>query len=120
MIFCKLFIVVCVDMSFADSIYSDVFYFVEGRTISNSFWTIKQLRLTKHGYFRILDTFVVRNFANEWDGSMMKTAPSKEIGGDHPSQLLFSLDVQHRRLFSVEKNGKRKVFSTCPYDLLFR
>lgn len=50
------------DLSFMDTSYSDVIYFVDPDS-KNSFWNIRQFKIDKEGYFKALETFVVKNFA---------------------------------------------------------
>lgn len=101
------------ELSFPDSTYSDVFYFLDPRTSSASFWTIRQLELTDKGYFKYLDTFVVRSVIKE-----VEKAHIKQLNAKH--DLILSMNFRNRMLYAVEKNRRKLVYSTNVFDLLFR
>ena len=50
------------DLSFMDTSYSDVIYFVDPAS-TGSFWNIRQFKFDKNGYFKSLESFIVKNFA---------------------------------------------------------
>lgn len=50
------------DLSFMDTSYSDVIYFADPDSRS-SFWNIRQFKFDKDGYFKAMETFIVKNFA---------------------------------------------------------
>ncbi|KAI6224404.1 hypothetical protein M3Y99_01397100 [Aphelenchoides fujianensis] len=95
------------ELSFMDSTYSDVIYFIDPKS-AGSFWTIRQFKFDPNGYLKALETFVVKNFAEE-TGFMNRQA------GEH----LISLDAQRKALYSVHKRDK-DVSTTCAHELLFK
>lgn len=50
------------DLSFMDTSYSDVIYFADPDS-RNSYWNIRQFKFDKDGYFKAMETFIVKNFA---------------------------------------------------------
>ncbi|KAE9555123.1 hypothetical protein FO519_001698 [Halicephalobus sp. NKZ332] len=95
------------DLSFMDTSYSDVIYFADPDSRS-SFWNIRQFKFDKDGYFKAMETFIVKNFAEEKDKNML-------CARDH----LLALDGQRHKLHAIQRHNK-VVTSTCAYDLLFR
>uniref|UniRef100_A0AC34QK81 Uncharacterized protein n=1 Tax=Panagrolaimus sp. JU765 TaxID=591449 RepID=A0AC34QK81_9BILA len=95
------------DLSFMDSSFSDVIYFVDPESRS-SFWNVRQFKFDKDGYFKALETFTVKNFAED-------KSSSKVLAKDH----VLALDGQRHKLLSIQRHNKN-IASTCAYDLLFR
>uniref|UniRef100_A0A914CLW7 Uncharacterized protein n=1 Tax=Acrobeloides nanus TaxID=290746 RepID=A0A914CLW7_9BILA len=50
------------DLSFMDSTFGDVIYFVDPQS-TGSFWTIRQFKLDRDGLRHSLETFIVKNYA---------------------------------------------------------
>lgn len=50
------------DLSFMDTSYSDVIYFVDPESKS-TFWNVRQFKFDKNGYFKSLDSFIIKNIA---------------------------------------------------------
>uniref|UniRef100_A0A915D5A8 Uncharacterized protein n=1 Tax=Ditylenchus dipsaci TaxID=166011 RepID=A0A915D5A8_9BILA len=90
------------ELSFMDTTYSDVVYFVDPSS-SGAYWTVRQFKLDERGYFKALDTFIT---PTHW-----KAAKS--------CRIFILLDAQRKKFFAVHKQRK-SVVSTCAYDLLFR
>lgn len=118
-------------LSFMDSTYSDIVYFVDPNAYG-AFWTVRQFQLSADGYLRILDTFEVKNIAESGQQFSMLIihftwpflADSRRVKA---SEYLIGLDAKRRHLYVVDRmlrrqqqTQKRKAFSTCPFDLLFR
>uniref|UniRef100_A0AC35FM02 Uncharacterized protein n=1 Tax=Panagrolaimus sp. PS1159 TaxID=55785 RepID=A0AC35FM02_9BILA len=95
------------DLSFMDTSYSDVIYFADP-TSTGSFWNIRQFKFDKNGYFKSLESFIVKNFAED-----------KLHHSIHVRDYILSLDNQRHKVFAIQRHNK-KVTSTCAYDLLFR
>ncbi|KAI1714766.1 hypothetical protein Ddc_11202 [Ditylenchus destructor] len=98
------------ELSFMDTTYSDIIYFVDPKS-SGAYWTIRQFKFDHKGYFKALDTFIVKNIAEE----------EAKITGKFEKADSFhvTLDAQRRKVFLTNKQT-RKMHGTCAYDWLFR
>ncbi|CAD5227234.1 unnamed protein product [Bursaphelenchus xylophilus] len=95
------------DLSFMDSTFSDVMYFVDPQS-AGAFWSVRQFRITYQGYLQAMEPFVIKNFAEE-------SGFSSRMAGE----FLMDLDSERSKLYAVHKRDK-DLSSTCSYDLLFR
>ncbi|KAI6229313.1 hypothetical protein M3Y95_00518000 [Aphelenchoides besseyi] len=95
------------ELSFMDSTYSDIVYFIDPKS-AGSFWQVRQFKFDPTGYMKVMESFVVKNFAEE-------AGFVSRVAGEH----LVSLDAQRHRLYSVHKRDK-EISSTCSYELLFK
>uniref|UniRef100_A0A7E4W7D0 Sema domain-containing protein n=1 Tax=Panagrellus redivivus TaxID=6233 RepID=A0A7E4W7D0_PANRE len=95
------------DLSFMDTSYSDVIYFADPSS-SGSYWNVRQFKFDKYGYFKALESFIVKNIA---EGSSRHIVNARDY--------MASLDNQRHRLYFAQRQSKHLAM-TCAYDLLFR
>ena len=118
-------VVLTPDLAFLDSKFANIIYFVDPKS-AGAFWTIRQFEILSLGYMQALETFIVKNFAEngefglppgrDTDGLL---ATEDELNRQVAGDFTFALDAQRLRLYAVARR-ERAVAVTCAHDLLFR
>ncbi|CAI4231823.1 unnamed protein product [Auanema sp. JU1783] len=94
------------DLSFLDTLYNNVIYFVNGQSEGKE-WNALQFLINPEGYLRYLDKFTIQNNGKrEWTGP------------DIANEYVVGLDTQRNLLF--KRNRFQSTYQCeCAYDLLF-
>lgn len=95
------------DLSFMDTTFSDIIYFVNGKS-SGGRWKVLQFQITDKGHLKSLDKFIIQY-------------PRKEANDNYSmaNNFILELDLKQSLLYTLNRYRKNLV-SECSFDLLFR